>query len=164
MDTSLSNAGFMSRAARSATLVAGAALIGMAATEAWQVFARYVLNASPGWTEPVALFLLSTAMSLGAAASVRSWSHFGFFILAQNAPAPVRRVMEAFANLIVGAVGVALAIWGTRLLFDGIDIRAAGTVLPESARYLPIAIAGALICAFAIERLVAPATARSTET
>ena len=84
--TSQVDAGALAFVARSAMLAAGAALVGMAATEAWQVFARYVLNASPGWTEPVALFLLSTAMSLGAAASVRSWSHFGFFILVHHAP------------------------------------------------------------------------------
>ena len=165
MTTTRNDTGVLARTATAATLVAGAALIGMAATEAWQVFARYVLNNSPGWTEPVALFLLSIAMSLGAAASVRSWSHFGFFILAQNAPARVRRIMEAFANIVVAAVGVALAAWGTRLLFDGIDVPAAGTVLPESARFLPIAIAGALMCVFAIERLVsrAPAPAESVE-
>ena len=45
------------------------------------MFARYVLNDSPGWTEPVALLLLNTAMSFGAAAGVHRGSHFGFFIL-----------------------------------------------------------------------------------
>ncbi|MEP6940003.1 MAG: TRAP transporter small permease [Rudaea sp.] len=153
----------LAHTARVATLVAGAALVGMAATEAWQVFARYVLNDSPGWTEPVALFLLATAMSLGAAASVRSWSHFGFFILAHNAPPALRRIMEAFACIVVAAVGAALAIWGSQLLFDGIDIPAAGTLLPESARFLPIAIAGALMCVFAIERLVVPAPKQPAE-
>ena len=39
--------------------------------EAWQVFARYVLNDSPGWTEPVALLLLNIAMMFGAAVGVR---------------------------------------------------------------------------------------------
>jgi TRAP-type C4-dicarboxylate transport system permease small subunit len=143
--------------ARSAMLVAGAALVGMAATEAWQVFARYVLNASPGWTEPVALLLLSTAMSLGAAASVRSWSHFGFFILVHHAPATVRRVLEGLACVIVAAVGAALAVWGALLLIDGIGVPSAGTPLPQSAVFLPIALGGALMGVFAIERLVAPA-------
>lgn len=143
--------------ARMATYVAGAALVAMAATEAWQVFARYVLNDSPGWTEPVALFLLATAMSLGAAAGVRSWSHFGFFILVHNAPRALRRALEALACIIVAAVGVALAIWGAQLLVDGIDVPQAGSVLPQSVAFLPIAIGGALMAVFALERLVAPA-------
>jgi len=163
MDASNSDAGILARIARSATLVAGAALVGMAATEAWQVFARYVLNASPGWTEPVALLLLSTAMSLGAAAGVRSWSHFGFFLIAQNAPPLLRRLLQTFAHIVVAAIGAALAVWGAQLLFDGIGIRSAGTALPQSAVFLPIALGGALMCLFAIERMVAPVASTPAE-
>ena len=57
--------------ARAALLAAGVALVAMAAVEAWQVFARYVLNDSPGWTEPLALFLLYTAMTAPSAATTR---------------------------------------------------------------------------------------------
>jgi len=153
----------LARLARAATMLAGAALLGMAATEAWQVFARYVLNDSPGWTEPVALLLLNTAMSLGAAAGVRSWSHFGFFILVHNVPPALQRVLQAFACLIVAAVGAALAGWGAQLLLDGIAIPAAGTVLPESAVFLPMALGGALMFVFAIERLFAPAPEAAAE-
>jgi len=153
----------LARLARGATMVAGAALLGMAATEAWQVFARYVLNDSPGWTEPVALLLLNTAMSLGAAAGVRSWSHFGFFILVHNVPPPLQRALQTFACLVVAAVGAALAGWGAQLLLDGIAIPAAGTVLPESAVFLPMALGGALMFVFAIERLFAPAPETAAE-
>ena len=45
------------RVARWALMCGGVALVVMAAVEAWQVFARYVINDSPGWTEPVALLL-----------------------------------------------------------------------------------------------------------
>lgn len=150
--------------ARVATAVAGAALLGMAATEAWQVFARYVLNDSPGWTEPVALFLLNTAMSLGAAAGVRSWSHFGFFILVHNVPVALRRALQAFACLLVAAVGAALAVWGAQLLLDGIAVPAAGTLLPESAVFLPMTVGGALMFVFAIERLLVPIPDAVTDT
>jgi len=154
----------LARLARVANAVAGAALLGMAATEAWQVFARYVLNDSPGWTEPVALFLLNTAMSLGAAAGVRSWSHFGFFILVHNAPVALRRALQAFACLLVAAVGAALAVWGAQLLLDGIAVPAAGTLLPESAVFLPMTVGGALMFVFAIERLLVPIPDAVTDT
>ena len=164
MTASQTDSGALARLAHTATMVAGVALLGMAATEAWQVFARYVLNDSPGWTEPVALLLLNTAMSLGAAAGVRSWSHFGFFILVHNAPPALRRGLQAFACLVVAAVGAALAVWGAQLLLDGIAIPAAGTVLPESAVFLPMALGGTLMFVFAIERLFAPAPATAAET
>ena len=44
--------------ARITLVIAGAALVGMAIVEGWQVYARYVLNDSPSWTEPVALLLM----------------------------------------------------------------------------------------------------------
>ena len=50
--------------------IAVAALLGLVVVQGWQVFARYVINDSPSWTEPVTLLLLSTTMSMGAAAGV----------------------------------------------------------------------------------------------
>ena len=68
-----------------------AALLGLVVVQGWQVFARYVLNDSPSWTEPVALLLLSTAMSLGAAAGVQRGRHFGFFAAGRCAAAACAR-------------------------------------------------------------------------
>ena len=57
-----------------AMTLAGIALVAMALVQAWQVFARYVLNDSPGWTEPLALLLMSFAVMFGAAVAVRRGS------------------------------------------------------------------------------------------
>jgi TRAP-type C4-dicarboxylate transport system permease small subunit len=140
--------------ARAATLLAGAALVAMVVVEGWQVFARYVLNDSPGWTEPLALLSLNTAMSLGAAAAVRSHSHFGFFILRDALPQRIRRVLEAVASLVVAAIGLVLAGWGGELFVDGLAVPLAGTTLPQGAVFLPLAVGGALVALFALERLV----------
>jgi len=154
MDTTTPTASRITAAlAQGATATGAAALLGMAGVEAWQVFARYVLNASPGWTEPLALLLLVTAMSLGAASGVRSAAHFGFFIVVHTARPRVRRVLEACAQLIIAAVGGLLAIASTRLFVDGLPVPMAGIALPQSAPYLPLAIAGALIVVFALERI-----------
>lgn len=147
--------------ATAATAIACVALVGMALVEAWQVFARYVLNDSPGWTEPVALLLMNTTMMFGAAAGVRAERHFGFFIVAHSVPAPVRRVLTAIAQLIAAATGGLLATWGARLFFDGLSVPMAGAALPQGMTFLPICLGGALIAVFAIERLVSsPETAR----
>ncbi|QBB69409.1 TRAP transporter small permease [Pseudolysobacter antarcticus] len=154
---SLPTSGLLASLSDLAILIAGAALIGMAGVEAWQVFARYVLNNSPGWTEPVALLLLTTAMSLGAACSVRSASHFGFFILVQSSPPALRRFLQGLANTIVAAVGLMLAWWSGTLFIDGWSVPMAGAVLPQSANFLPMATGGLLIALFALERIFAPA-------
>jgi TRAP-type C4-dicarboxylate transport system permease small subunit len=76
----------------------------------------------------------------------------------------LRRALQAFASLLVAAVGAALAVWGAQLLLDGIAIPAAGTILPESAVFLPMAVGGALTFVFAIERLLVPIPDAVTET
>jgi TRAP-type C4-dicarboxylate transport system permease small subunit len=138
-----------------ATAIAAAALVGMVIVEAWQVFARYVLNDSPSWTEPVALLLMSTAMMMGAAVGVRRDAHFGFFIGVELAPPPLRRALLILARLVAIAIGLMLAFWGGELLLDGWSVRMAGAPMPQGMSFLPLCVGGALIVVFSIERLLA---------
>lgn len=133
--------------------IAGVSLLGLVLVQGWQVFARYVMNDSPSWTEPVTLLLLATAMSLGAAAAVHEDRHFRFHLLAQAFPAPVRRGTERLTALVTVAIGAVLAFWGARLLLDGISIRMAGAPLPQSIAFLPLFVGGALMVLFALPRL-----------
>lgn len=150
-------AAFSAALARIATIVACASLIGMTLVEAWQVFARYVLNDSPVWTEPVALLLMSAAMMFGAASGVRSESHFGFFLALHVSPPRARAVLLAIARLIIAAIGAVLAFWGAILLADGWHIPMAGAPLPQGLYFLPIGAGGALIAVFALEQLITSA-------
>ena len=142
--------------ARIAIGVAGAAIVGMAVVEVWQVFARYVLNDSPSWTEPVALLLMSTAMMFGAAAGVRSNRHFGFFLLLDYMRPSVRRALVIMARGIAAAVGLMLSGWGARMLLDAWDFPMAGAPLPQGIVFLPVCLGGALIALFALEQILAP--------
>jgi len=136
--------------------IAGAAIIGMAAVEAWQVFARYVLDDAPSWTEPVALLLMSTAMMFGAAAGVRSNRHFGFFILVEAARPGVRRMLQLLARLVACAVGLMLMAWGASMTVDAWGYSMAGAPLPQGLVFLPLCLGGALITAFALEWILRP--------
>jgi len=156
MQSSESETGLLPRAARAALLVAGMALVSLAAVQAWQVIARYVLNDSPGWTEPLALLLLNTAMSLGAAAAVQQRAHFGFPLLVHMAPPRLRRLLEAFSSLVVLALGGVLAVGGITLLLDGWNVRMAGTVLPQGLMFLPLTAGGVLMAFFAGTELFLP--------
>lgn len=140
----------LTRLSSLAVAIAGVAMLGLVAVQGWQVFARYVLNDSPSWTEPVTLLLLSTAMSFGAAAGVHEQRHFRFHLLAQAFPPLLRRASEVIAAAVIVAIGATLAWWGARLLFDGIDIRMAGAPLPQSIAFLPLALGGLLMVLFAL--------------
>ncbi|WP_407353697.1 TRAP transporter small permease [Luteimonas sp. R10] len=142
----------LTRLSSLAVAVAGVAMLGLVAVQGWQVFARYVLNDSPSWTEPVTLLLLSTAMSFGAAAGVHERRHFRFHLLAQAFPPPLRRASDAAAAAVVVAIGATLAWWGARLLVDGFGIRMAGAPLPQSIVFLPLALGGLLMALFALAR------------
>ena len=134
--------------------IAVAALLGLVVVQGWQVFARYVINDSPSWTEPVTLLLLSTTMSMGAAAGVYTNRHFGFFLLAEQMHPLVKRLIDALVPLIVGTIGGFLAWWGWVLWLDGLHIKTAGANLPQSVNYLPLSVGGALMAVFALNRLL----------
>lgn len=160
MQSTQSETGLAAQLSRLALGIAGAALVALTAVQAWQVVARYVLNDSPGWTEPLALLLLNTAMCLGAAAAVQQRAHFGFPLLVHLAPPALRRGLEIFASLVSAGLGGVLAVGGAQLLLDGWPVRMAGTVLPQGILFAPLSLGGALICLFALLQLRAsPAAA-----
>ena len=144
----------MKALARAAIGIAGVALVAMAGIQAWQVFARYVLNDPPSWTEPLALLCMSTTMMFGAAAGVHAGRHFGFFIVVERARPQVRRFMQLVARLIATAVGVLFALWGGEMMVDAWDYEIAGAPLPQGIMFLPLCLGGVLIATFSIEQLL----------
>lgn len=153
-DTDAFSQGPMARLADGVLLVAGLSLVVLALVEGWQVFARYVLNDSPSWTEPVALLCMKMAMMLGAAAGVRAQAHFGFFIGLHAAPPPMRRLMLAFSRVVQAGIGLLLLVWGLRLSIETWDVSLPGAALPQGMGYVPLWLGGALIALFAIELLL----------
>lgn len=139
-----------------------AALLGLVVVQGWQVFARYVINDSPSWSEPVTLLLLATAMSLGAACGVHTNRHFGFFLLHACMGPGLRRAVDVLVQLVVAVLGGFIAFWSGDLLLDGLDIKTAGADLPQSINYLPLAVGGGLMLLFALNRAWNALQARAT--
>ena len=144
----------LDRLADAVIAVAATALFGLVIVQGWQVFARYVINDSPSWTEPVTLLLLAIAMSFGAAAGVHTKRHFGFFLLQDYMRPAIRKLVDLLIPLVIVAIGVVIAYWGAVLLFDGLHIKAAGASLPQSINYLPLSVGGALMVVFALNQFV----------
>jgi TRAP-type C4-dicarboxylate transport system permease small subunit len=140
--------------ARLTVFIAAASLCVLVAVLAWQVFGRYVLNASPSWTEPVALTLMSVAALFGAALAVRAESHFAFPTLVESSPKALRALLKTLARLIALAFGVALAAFGGFLIIDSWDVPMAGAPFPEGVGNIGVCGGGALIAIFALERLI----------
>jgi TRAP-type C4-dicarboxylate transport system permease small subunit len=145
--------GPLHRLAALALGLAAVAIVLLALVEAWQVFARYVLDSPPSWTEPVALLCLKCALMLGAAVAVRSEAHFRFPLAVQAARGLTKRALETIARLASAALGVALAGWGVAMMVAMWPLKMPGAPLSSGWYFAPFVVGGTLFVLFALERL-----------
>lgn len=139
---------------RWALIVSATGLAIMTLIIGWQVFARYVLNDSPAWSEPVALLLMLYYILLTAAVGVYEGFHLGLKVVIDNVSARVRRVLTIINYCLVGFFGLLMLIYGTQLAEYTF-----GHVIPtlgisRAAAYWPFAAAGLLILVFSIEQIL----------
>ncbi len=140
---------------------AGVGLLIMTAIIGLQVFARYVLNASPAWAEQAALLLMIWYVFIAAAAGVREGFHIRIAIFADSLPPKVRHPVLIVAHMVVVAFGIAMAIFGVELARETWQHVIPTLGISRGYAYVPIALSGVLITGFAIEQLIAEF--RSTE-
>jgi TRAP-type C4-dicarboxylate transport system permease small subunit len=143
------------RLARVGMYVCVAGLVSIVAVVAWQVFGRYVLNASPTWAENLALVLILYVTLIGAAVGVRDAGHIGMDSLLVLAPDWLRNRIELLIHVLVGVFGVFMAYNGWVLGASVASYKLANIDLPESVRYVPLVISGVLIVLFAVEHFIA---------
>ena len=114
------------------------------------VFTRYVLNVVPSWSEEVPRYMLVWITYLGAALCVRLQEHISLDIFFNLMPVRARRLGHLVLNLLVGAVGVIMVVYGLGL------VRQFGDDLMESIPvknvwlYLSMPISGSLIVLYVI--------------
>jgi len=134
-------------------IVAAAGLVLMTLIIGWQVFGRYALNASPAWSESLALILMLYYVLLAAAVGVREGFHLGMRIVVDNLPPTPRKWVHVLALILVAVFGGMMALNGVRL----IEYTAAHLVptlgISRAVAYWPFVMAGFLMVLFAIERI-----------
>ena len=81
----------------------------------FQVFGRYVLNASPTWTESLALVIVLYVTLIGAAVGVRDAGHIGMESLLVLVPDAIRNRIELLIHALVIVFGAAM-VWNGALL------------------------------------------------
>ena len=136
-------------------LHAGAAgLVLMTAIIGWQVFGRFLLNSSPSWAEQAALTLMIWYVFFAAAAGVREGFHIRILALQSVVSRRARQAMRLAAHLVVGASGVAIAIWGGELVARTWSHVIPTLGLPRGVAYLALPLSGVLIAFFTIELIL----------
>jgi TRAP-type C4-dicarboxylate transport system permease small subunit len=152
--------GISAHISNAARWFSGFGLLLMTVIIAWQVFARYVLNDSPAWSEQAALLLMIWYVMFAAAAGVREDFHIKIAVLADSFPGTTGKVIRVLAHSVVGLFGTGMAVWGTELVLATWTHVIPALALPRGIAYLPIALSGLLIAGFSIERIVAEARGR----
>ena len=121
----------------------------------YQVFGRYVLNSSPTWTESFALVLVLYVTLIGAAVGVRDAGHIGMESLLVLVPEKIRERIELVIHALVIVFAASMIYNGFVLGSSVWSYKIPNLGLPESIRYAPLIISGALIILFSIEHIVA---------
>jgi TRAP-type C4-dicarboxylate transport system permease small subunit len=140
--------------ARIAIVISTAGLVLMTFIIGWQVFARYVLNASPAWSESAALLLMLYYIMLAAAVGVYENFHLGLKVVLDAVPTHIRTRLEVINNSLVIIFGIAMLVNGSRLALFTVEHIMPALNISRSFAYWPFAAAGLFISIFALERLI----------
>ena len=118
-----------------------------------QVFARYVLNNTPPWSEELCRYLFIWVSFLGACVATRRAAHLGVDSLVSRLPAGTREVLRhAVSTLIVVFTG--LLVWqGAALVPAMASQRSPSMAMSLQYVFAAIPIAGAIMLALQIRGL-----------
>lgn len=144
----------LNRISLAALYIAGAGMVTMTLVIGWQVFARYVLNDTPSWSEPLSLHLMLWFILFGAAVGVRESVHLGLDIVRYLMPEPVQKIMDLTSLGFIVLFGIAMT-WYSVLLAAG-TWSAPIPVLgwPGGVDFFPMITGGVLISLFSLERFI----------
>ena len=142
--------------------LAVAGLFGIVACVVWQVFGRYVLNDTPVWAESTAMLLVIWVTMLGAAAGVRDAGHIGMELLVVLLPARIQRICEIIIHCLTIVFAVTMIVYGWEIMMSVWEYSIPTLHgLSQGIQYIPVVLAGVLICLFSTEHVIA--TLRNSE-
>jgi TRAP-type C4-dicarboxylate transport system permease small subunit len=150
--------------ARLSLWLAGAGLVAMTIIVFAQVFTRYLLNDSLLWVEPVAILLMAWFIFLGSAVGVHENFHMGFDVLIHFLPESFGTWLRLVSDLAILVFGLGMAGYGAQLMLKTWNSTLPVIRLPGGFTYMPLAIGGALICLFVLERILNRLAGRRVET
>lgn len=122
----------------------------MVAIVIYQVFGRYVLRKTPGWSEEVALLFMTAYGFLSIATGFGRRSHLSVTMLYDRFPAPIRRSLDYFSDILIVLFGVFLFIEGYKFTQLTWSSTLPATGLPNGLQYLVVPITGAVIVIYGL--------------
>ena len=121
---------------------------------AWLVYGRYVLNDTPTWVEQMSLLLICYIIFLGSAAGVYDETHLGVDFIRESLPPKLRYCIRLLADFMVLGLGGIMFFAAIELVQFGWSTKLPMLGIPEGVRTLPMAVCGALMFIFTLQRLI----------
>src|SRR6187397_2449216 len=135
-------------------VVACVALVLVSAVIPWAVYTRYILNSAASWPEPMAVLLTVGITFIGSANCYRQRIHMNMTVGTDLLPPRWRAGSAVISELLMGAVALFMLVWGMKLVMatwgNSVD---EFPWLSVGVTYLPIAVSGAMMLLFVVERL-----------
>src|SRR5262245_41690663 len=135
-------------------LTAGLLIGVITALVSLQVFARYVLNDTPPWSEELCRYLFVWASFLGACVATGRAAHLGVDSLVARLPAGAREVLRHAVTALI-AVFMGLLVWqGAALVPAMATQRSPSMGISLQYVFMAIPISGAIMLALQLKALV----------
>ena len=139
---------------RGCLVAAGLALVVITLIIPYGVFTRFVLNSASSWPEPLAVLLTIGITFIGAANCYRQRIHMNMTVGTDLLPPRLRAASALISELLMGVMALFMLVWGIKLVLatwgNSVD---EFPWLSVGVTYLPIAVSGAMMFLFVVERL-----------
>lgn len=145
---------FVRRLARTALWGAGIGLVTMTLIIFWQVFARYVLNDSPSWTESTSVQLMGWFIFLGACVGIHEGYHLGFDVLVYVVPDNGKKALRTISDLAVLGFSLAMMVYGTELMAGTWNTTIPTLGIPGGTTFMPLIVGAVLSILFTANRIL----------
>ena len=137
---------------------AGAVLsiLGMIAAVFVQVFARFLLDSSPGWTEEMARIFFIYAVAFGAGPAVRNNDYVRLELIERYLSEKGKRSLQSVILLVSGLFFLALVYYAWQFVLIGLPERSPSLETSMGLVFISIFMAFLFILLFTVERLLKP--------
>jgi TRAP-type C4-dicarboxylate transport system permease small subunit len=144
----------LNRLSTIALYIAGFGIVVMTVIIGWQIFARYVLNDTPSWSEPLSLHLMLWFILFGAAVGVRESVHLGLDIVRYMMPERIQKLMDLTSLAFIVLFGIAMTVYATMLSLGTWSATIPVLGWPGGVDFFPMIGGGVMISLFALERFL----------
>lgn len=117
-------------------------MLAMVCLIAYQVFMRYVLNNTPGWTEELSILLMGWFVFLGVAVALKEDLHISIEMIVSRLPKKLAHVVEIANSFLILVMSGIFIYFGFTLAWALRHNVLPGTGLSVAIQRVPVGVAG----------------------